>query len=140
MKESIAKVFFSEGRIGIQTSSGESRTLPLEVFPALYYADENQRNEYYLWDNNRSIRWEGVDEDIHISHFYEEENVNPNNEVNHLLAKFPYLDLKSFADVVGIHWTLLARLKFGVVTASVEMLNRIKNALRSIGQEMVQLT
>lgn len=140
MKESIAKVFFSEGRIGIQTSSGETRTLPLEVFPALYYADENQRNEYYLWDNNRSIRWEGIDEDIHISHFYEEENVNPNNEVNHLLAKFPYLDLKSFADVVGIHWTLLARLKFGVVTASVEMLNRIKNALRSIGQEMVQLT
>lgn len=140
MKDSISKVCFTDGFIAIQTANGEKKALPLEVFPALYYADERQRNDYYLWAGNRSIRWDGLDEDIHISHFYEDEHVNPNNEVNKLLSKFPYIDLKSFADYIGIHWTLLARMKFGVVSASSEMLNRIKCGIRSLGEEMIQIT
>lgn len=140
MTDSIAKVFFNNGFIGIETAMGDTRTLPLEVFPALYYADDKQRIDFHLWDGNHCIRWDTLDEDIHISHFYEEEKVNYDNEVNCLLAKFPYLDIKALADVIGIHWTLLARMKFGVVSASGEMLNRIKSGLHAIGKELLQVS
>lgn len=139
MEESITNVFFEDGCIGIVTTEGRHKTLPLEVFPALYYANKNQRMEFYLWDNNRSIRWEELDEDIHVSHFNEVENVNYDNEVNKLLSNYAGIDLKRFASSIGIHWTLLARLKFGVVTASTAMLERIKNGIQSIGHEMIRL-
>ena len=75
MKQSIERIWFSDGNICILTSENEQRSLPLEVFPALFYATEEERQDYYLWDDNRSIRWERIDEDIHISNFYDANNL-----------------------------------------------------------------
>ena len=36
MKQSIERIWFSDGNICILTSENEQRSLPLEVFPALF--------------------------------------------------------------------------------------------------------
>lgn len=56
-----------------------------------------------------------------------------------LLSKIPCLDLKAFANYIGVHWTLLARIKFGVVSASDEMKARIKKGLYSIREEIINI-
>lgn len=132
----IKMVWFEDGHIKIQTDKDEVLSQPLEVFPALLYATSTQRERYYLWDNNRSIRWEELDEDIHISHFYERETVNYDNEVNKLLSLFPWLDMKAFADFIGMHWTKLARFRYGVWTPSTETIAKIKDGIIAIGKEM----
>lgn len=135
-KEQICKVWFADGRIWVETSAGNHLSQPLEVFPPLFYATDEEREDYYLWSNDTSIRWEKLDEDIHISNFYTDETVNYNNEVNSLLSRFPWLDMKAFAEHIGMHWTKLARFRFGVWTPTNETLQKIKNGIRELGREM----
>lgn len=136
MDEKINKVWFEDGCIKIQTNKDEMLSQPLEAFPALFSATADQRGNYYLWDDNRSIRWEELDEDIHISHFHEPETVNYDNEVNKLLSRFPWLDMKGFAEFIGMHWTKLARFRYGVWTPSPETIAKIKKGIITIGKEM----
>lgn len=139
-KEYITKVWFADNRIWISTNIGSQYSQPLEAFPALFYASENDRADYLLWLNNTSIRWEKIDEDIHISNFYDSESVNYDNEVNDLLSRFPWLDLKVFAEYIGMHWTKLARFRFGIWTPSPETMAKIKNGIKSVGKEMCTAT
>lgn len=136
MDEQIKMLWFEDGCIKIQTNKDEILSQPLEVFPALLCATSAQREKYYLWDDNRSIRWEELDEDIHISNFHEKETVNYDNDVNRLLSRFPWLDMKAFADFIGMHWTKLARFRYGVWTPSPETVAKIKNGIIAIGKEM----
>lgn len=136
MEDSIKKLWFAYNRIFILTSDGEQYSQPLEAFPALFNATPVQRKNYYLWDDNKSIQWEDIDEDIHISNFFEPETVNYDNEVNHLLSRFPYLDMKAFAEYLGMHWTKLARFRYGVWTPSTKTIEKIKNGIIAIGKEM----
>lgn len=136
MDECIKMLWFEDGYIRIQTNKNEILGQPLEVFPALFFATPVQREKFYLWDDNCSVRWEELDEDIHISHFREKETVNYDNDVNNLLSRFPWLDMKAFADFIGMHWTKLARYRYGVWSPSPETLARIKNGIRAIGKEM----
>lgn len=136
MNDSIDKVWFGEGRIWILTTEDETKSQPLEIFPTLFYASDNLREAYYLWDNNRSIRWDALDEDIHITSFFEDATVNYNNEVNGILSKFPYLDIKVLAEYLNMHWTRLARLKFGVIPASKDTIKKIKDTIIALGKEM----
>lgn len=136
MNDKIKKVWFENGCIYILTDSGEQRSQPLEAFPALFYATQYQREKYYIWDDGRSIRWEDLDEDIHISNFFEQKTVNYDNEVNHLLSRFPCLDMKAFAEYLGMHWTKLARFRYGVWTPNTETISKIKKGIAAIGKEM----
>ena len=135
-KESIEFVWFNDNRIYIKTNLGETLSQPLEVFPALFLASEEQREGYEIWDDGQSISWEELDEDIHISHFHEVETVNYDNEVNRLLSRFPFLDMKAFARHIGMHWTKLARFRYGVWTPSPEAIAKIKNGIEYIKKEM----
>lgn len=135
-KEHIIKTWFADNRIWISTDTGSRYSQPLEAFPALFYASEDERNDYKLWLNGTSLRWEKVDEDIHISNFYDSESVNYDNEVNKLLSRFPWLDLKAFAEYIGMHWTKLARFRFGIWTPSPETMLKIKDGIKAIGKEM----
>lgn len=136
MNDSIKKLWFEDNRICILTDKGEEYSQRLEVFPSLFCATQSQREKYYIWDNGRSIRWEDLDEDIHISNFFKQETVNYDNEVNHLLSRFPYLDMKNFAEYLGMHWTKLARFRYGVWTPTTETIEKIKKGIIAIGKEM----
>lgn len=135
--ESILKSWCDEGKIFIETANGGVYSQPLEVFPELFQASPSEREDFYLWDNNQSIRWDNLDVDIHISNFFEEESVNYDNEVNHLLSKFPWLDVKVFAEYIGMHWTKLARFRYGVWTPTPETLDKIRNGIIALGKKMV---
>lgn len=132
----ITKVWFSNGRIWVRTDDGNEYSQPLEAFPRLMDATEKQREDFYLWDDNRSIRWDEIDEDIHISNFEKPEEVNYDNEVNNLLSSFPWLDLKEFAEMLGMSKSKLDRFRYGIWTPSAETVKNIKSTLRSIAKSM----
>ena len=134
--DSIARLWFESGRIWIETASGAVHSQPLEAFPTLKDATEAQREDYYLWQHNQSIRWENIDEDIHITNFYEEETADYDNEVNRLLSKFPWLDLGVFADSVGMHKSKLDRYRYGIWKPSADTFAKIKEGLVAISREI----
>lgn len=129
-------VWFDDNRIYIKTKRGETLSQPLEVFPALFLASAEQREKYKIWGEEQSIRWEELDEDIHISDFNEVETVNYDNEVNRLLSCIPFLDIKAFAQFLGVHWTKLARFRYGVWTPSPEIVAKIKDGILAIRKKV----
>lgn len=132
----IDMVWFTDTKIYIRASDGNEYSQPLEVFPVLMDATMEQRQKYTVNKWRDAIRWPGIDEDIHISSFFEKETVNYDNEVNNLLSRFPYLDIKAFAKHLGMHWTKLARFRYGVWTPSAETMKKIKDGIIAIGKEM----
>lgn len=135
-EKTIEMVWCSDNRIWIKASDGKEYSQPLEVFPTLMFATKEQRDKVEINKWRDAIRWPEIDEDIHISSFFEDETVNYDNEVNNLLSRFPWLDMKAFAEYLGMHWTKLARFRFGVWTPSPETFEKIKNGIRAIGKEM----
>lgn len=134
--KTIEMVWFGNSRIYIKTNDGMEYSQPLEVFPTLMYSTPEQRSKYKINKWGDAIRWPEIDEDIHISSFFEHETVNYDNDVNKLFTRFPWLDLKAFAEYLGMHWTKLARFRFGVWTPTPETLAKIKNGIKAIGKEM----
>ena len=138
MNKMIKKVWFENNSIFVNTTDGELLSQQLEIYPILFEANQDERNNFYIWDDGQSIRWEDLDEDINIEDLQGNEIVNYNNETNKLLTQFPYLNLKIFAEYIGMHWTKLARFKYGVWTPSEEEFNEIRNGLHKIGREMME--
>ena len=138
MNKMIKKVWFEDNSIFVNTTDGELLSQQLEIYPILFEANQNERNNFYIWDDGQSIRWEDLDEDINLDDLQGNESVNYNNETNKLLSQFPYLNLKIFAEYIGMHWTKLARFKYGVWTPSEEEFNEIRNGLHKIGREMME--
>lgn len=134
--EHIEKVWFEDNHIWIQTETGKKYHQPLEALPTLLDATDKQRENFYLWDDNQSIRWDEIDEDIHISNFIETYTVNYDNPVNNLLSRFPWLNLAAFAEMAGMHKSKLDRFRYGVWTPSQETLNTIRETIIKAGKEM----
>ena len=79
--ELITKLWFAEGRIYILTDKGNTYSRPLEAFPLLLEATPEQRQRFVIGLDGEDIRWEEIDEDIHISSFYNTEEPNPDNVI-----------------------------------------------------------
>ena len=69
MEESIVKVWFDNERIYIQTDRGNNFSRLLDSFPRLKNATASQRAKYEIGIEGDDLRWEDIDEDIHISSF-----------------------------------------------------------------------
>ena len=67
--EKITKVWFDGGRICIATDDGKTYGRPLEYFPILKEATDEQRGAWKINRFGDAIRWEEIDEDIHLSSF-----------------------------------------------------------------------
>lgn len=132
----IEMVWFDNGKIYITASDGKEYSQPLEAFPILLEATREQREKYQVNKWRDALRWPDIDEDIHISSFFEDIIVNYDNEVNNLLSRFPCLDLKAFANYIGMHWTKLAKFCYGVWTPNAETMMRIKSGINALGKEM----
>ena len=135
--DKIEKVWFEKGKIYICTTTGKELFQPLEFFPTLKDATDAQRQAYTINKWGDAIRWVEIDEDIHISSFYEQVEVKQNNIVGELFAMFPQLNISEVAKMIGIHKSLLSQYIYGVKAPSEKRINEIKSALNYLGQQLI---
>lgn len=135
--ETINNIWFTSERIYMQTNEGEIYSRPLEAFPSLKDATESERNTYTIELKGTALRWQSLDEDIHISSFYDKTEPNPNNEIALIFRKFPQLNIAEIARCLGIHKSLLAKYIYGITTPSAERIAQIKKVLASLGNELI---
>jgi len=138
--ERIINVWFDEGRIFIETSDSKTLSRPLEAFPRLMEATPHQREEVKIGKFGDDLRWEDLDEDIHISSFYETVEPNYNNEVARLFSLFPQLNVSEVARSMGINKSLLAKYIYGITKPSPQRVEQIRKVLNKLGQSLISVT
>ena len=129
----IEKLWFDSGRIWIMTDEGQTLSRPLEAFPTLKDATEDQRQSFKIGRFGNAIRWEEIDEDIHISNFYETEEPDYDNEIAKIFHRFPQLNISEVARSMGVHKSLLAKFIYGIKVPSKERKAQIRQTLRLLG-------
>ena len=137
--ERITNVWFKHGRICVSTSAGVSYSRPLEAFPLLLEASDEERAKYEIGLDGDDIRWEELDEDIHISSFYESAEPEPDNEIAAIFKRFPQLNVSETARYIGINKSLLARYIYGIKRPSPQRREQIITAIRNLGKEMAEI-
>ena len=137
--ETIVKLWFAEERIYILTDKGNTYSRPLEAFPLLLEATPEQRNNYSIGFDGEDIRWEDIDEDIHISSFYNTEEPNPNNVIADVFRRFPQLNVSEVARTIGINKSLLSRYIYGIKKPSEQRTEQIIDAIRKLGKKMSEI-
>lgn len=137
--EKITKIWFEGGRICIATDDGKTYGRPLEYFPILKEATDEQRE---AWNINRfgdAIRWEEIDEDIHMSSFYDTEEPDADNVIGAVFRRFPQLNVSEVARTIGIHKSLLSKYIYGSKKPSERRTTEILDTLRQIGRDLAQI-
>ena len=133
----IEKLWFEDGRIYICTDEKQVLSRPLEAFPSLKDATDEQRLGYKIDRFGDAIRWESIDEDIHISSFYETTEPDYDNEIAEIFKRFPQLNVSEVAKSIGIHKSLLSKYIYGVKKPSLQRKMQIKEALRNLGNQLM---
>ena len=100
-------------------------------------ATEGQRQSFKIGRFGNAIRWEEIDEDIHISNFYETEEPDYDNEIAKIFHRFPQLNISEVARSMGVHKSLLAKFIYGIKVPSEERKAQIRQTLRLLGQELM---
>lgn len=137
--EAIVKVWFKDGRIHILTDQDKTYSRPLEAFPLLMDATGEQRAKYEIGLDGDDIHWDEIDEDIHISSFFETAEPNMNNPIADIFHRFPQLNVSEVARTIGINKSLLSRYIYGIKKPSQQRIDQIVGAIRQIGREMAAI-
>lgn len=138
--ERIIKVWCDTHRIYIETSEGQTLNRPLESFPRLMEATPEERSRVTIGKFGDDLRWEDIDEDIHISSFKETTEPDYNNEVAMLFSMFPQLNVSEVARSMGINKSLLAKYIYGITKPSQQRVNQIKQVLNQLGTALITAT
>ena len=139
-KEKIENVWFENERIYMRSNLANVYSRPLEAFPTLKDADAESRSRFTIERHGMALRWKDIDEDIHISSFYQSAEPGYDNEVAALFAKFPQLNVSEVARSIGIHKSLLSQYIYGVKTPSEKRMKEIKEALHTLGLNLIAAT
>ena len=137
--ESIVKLWFKNGRIYILTDKGNTYSRPLEAFPLLLDATTEQRAHYEIGLEGDDIRWDDIDEDIHITSFFVTAEPNTNNPVAEVFHKFPQLNVSEVARTIGINKSLLSRYIYGIKKPSAQRTEQILGTIRQLGQRIAAI-
>ena len=137
--EAIVKLWFSDERIFILTNQGKEYSRPLEAFPLLLEATPQQRAQFEIGMNGDDIHWDEIDEDIHISSFFETVEPDTNNPIADVFKRFPQLNVSEVARTIGINKSLLSRYIYGIKKPSAQRTEQILGAIRQLGQEMASI-
>lgn len=137
--EKILNVWFEPDRIYIRTDADEIYSRPLEAFPLLKEASNAQREEFMIELGGEALRWPAIDEDIHISSFFETSEPEYDNEVARIFKKFPQLNVSEVARNIGINKSLLSKYIYGIKNPSDQRVAQIKETLRSLGQKLASV-
>lgn len=137
--ETIKRVWFENERIYMLSSGDKAYSRPLEAFPILKEASEEERNAFIITHHGTALRWKGLDEDIHISSFFITEEPNAQNEVAGIFKRFPQLNISEIARQMGINKSLLSKYIYGIKKPSPERLSLIKETLHALGKELMEV-
>ena len=137
--ERITNVWFKDGRICIRTEKGDEFSRPLEAFPVLKEASSEQLSHYEIGLLGDDIRWDELDEDIHISSFKETTEPEPDNEIAAIFLRFPWLNVSEVAKVIGINKSLLSRYIYGIKKPSEQRKKLIFETLRNMGNDLASV-
>ena len=137
--ETIIKLWFDEGRIHILTDQGNTYSRPLEAFPLLFDATDEQRAKYEIGLDGDDVHWDEIDEDIHISSFFETAEPDRNNPIADIFHRFPQLNVSEVARTIGINKSLLSRYIYGIKKPSQQRTDQIISTIRQLGREMAAI-
>ncbi len=135
--ETIKKIWFERGRIYMLSNEDKVYSRPLEAFPTLKEATDTERNDYTVEMHGEAVRWAKLDEDIHISSFYENSESDYDNEIAKIFKKFPQLNVSEVARSLGINKSLMYKYIYGTKKPSEQRMLAIKEALHSLGRELI---
>lgn len=137
--ETIESLWFKNGRIFIKTVQGNTYSRPLEAFPLLLEATPEQRDRFEIGRDGDDIRWEEIDEDIHITSFFVTEEPDTNNPIAEIFHRFPQLNVSEVARTIGINKSLLSRYIYGIKKPSAQRTEQILEVIRRLGREMANI-
>ena len=137
--EAIIKLWFDEDRIYILTDQDKTYSRPLEAFPLLFDATDEQRAKYEIGLDGDDIHWDEIDEDIHISSFFDTTEPDMDNPIADIFHRFPQLNVSEVARTIGINKSLLSRYIYGIKKPSQQRTEQIISTIRQIGREMAAI-
>ena len=137
--EAIIKLWFDEGRIHILTNQGNTYSRPLEAFPLLLDATDEQRAKYEIGLDGDDVHWDEIDEDIHISSFFDTTEPDIDNPIADIFHRFPQLNVSEVARTIGINKSLLSRYIYGIKKPSQQRTDQIIGTIRQLGREMAAI-
>lgn len=135
--DTIKDIWFDASRIYMRTDAGKTFSRPLEAFPLLKEASDEDRRNFKIGRFGDDVRWESLDEDIHISSFYETVEPNYENEIATIFKRFPQLNVSEVARSMGINKSLLSKYIYGIKRPSAQRKMQIKEALHALGEELM---
>lgn len=137
--KTIKDIWFDKERIYMRTTDGNEYSRPLEAFPTLKDANDVDRSKFKIGRFGDDVRWESLDEDLHIDSFFETKEPNTDNEIGEIFGRFPQLNVSEIARRIGINKSLLSKYIYGIKTPSETRKKQIIDALHALGQELVAI-
>jgi len=130
------KVWFDE-YVNLEMNDGRTARLPLNEFPRLKEATEEQRANYSL--SPFGVHWESIDEDLSYDGFFTSTTTYP-NAVSQTLKSFPEININQLALRMGINQSLLAKYICGAKKPSANRVKEIEKTLRELGNELMSVS
>lgn len=135
--EAIKKVWFENNRIYIELVDGATYNRPLEAFPTLMEASNEQRDAYEINRFGDALRWKTLDEDIHVTSFLETSEPCRDNMVADIFRKFPWLNVAEVSRMINIHKSVLLSYIYGMKQPTEERMKLLKDAIHLMGAKML---
>ena len=96
-----------------------------------------KRQDFKIGKFGDDVRWESLDEDIHISSFFDTAETDYENEIAMIFKRFPQLNVSEGARSMGINKSLLSKYIYGIKKPSDIRKMQIKEALHLLGKELL---
>lgn len=135
--ETIKNIWFENERMYMLSSEDKVYSRPLEAFPVLKDASMAERENYTVEMRGTALRWKDLNEDIHVSSFYNTEEPDNTNEIAMIFKRFPQLNVSEVARCIGIDKSLLSKYIYGIKKPSAQRKTQIKEALHVLGEELM---
>lgn len=135
--EAIKEVWFNNNRIYIKLADGTAYNRPLEAFPTLMEASDEERSAFEINRFGDALRWKKLDEDIHISSFLETSEPCYDNKVSAIFKQFPWLNVGEVARLLKVHKSVLLSYIYGMKEPSEDRMNLLKETLHLMGAKLM---
>lgn len=130
-KDEIKKIWIDDDLIHLLTKDGRKATELFSSYSRLSEATKAQKKNYEL--NLYGIHWPDVDEDLSFAGFFNKRET----EMSGIIKANSVLNVSALARRMKIPQPLFAAYVSGVKKPSIIRLNKIKEEIRKIGQELI---